>query len=300
MAMPNFLIIGFEKAGTTSVYHYLKQHPQVFVSPTKETNFFVHEGQNPEILPYLAKELTVVRSLADYRALFEAVSEHKAVGEASPLYLADPKAAECIRHHIPDAKLIALLRDPAERAYSAYWMRVRDGRETRSFEQAVDEELAGRLDDSLEVERRHYVRWGLYARHLKVYFSRFDRAQLAIYLFDDLQADPGGLMRELFRFLEVDDRFVPDTSIRYNASGTPRNRLLRPLFGKSAVTRTLRRALPGPLGRRAASIQEAWRSRALAKPPMPPKVRRRLVAGYRRDILELQGMLERDLSGWLE
>jgi hypothetical protein len=300
MAMPNFLIIGFEKAGTTSVYHYLKQHPQVFVSPTKETNFFVHEGQNPEILPYLRKELPVVRSLAAYRALFDEVSEHKAVGEASPLYLADPHAAEQIRHYLPGAKLIALLRDPAERAYSSYWMRVRDGRETRSFEQAVEEELAGRLDDSLELESRHYVDWGLYARHLKVYLSSFDRSQLAIYLFDDLQADPSGLMRELFGFLEVDDGFIPDTSVRYNASGPPRSRLLRPFLWKSAVTRTVRRALPGPLSRRAASIQEAWRSRALAKPPMAPKLRRRLVANYRRDILELQGMLQRDLSRWLE
>jgi hypothetical protein len=300
MVMPNFLIIGFEKAGTTSVYHYLKQHPQVFVSPTKETNYFVHEGQNPEILPYLRKGMPVVRSLDEYRALFEDASQQEAVGEASPLYLADPRAAECIRRHLPRAKLIALLRDPVERAYSAYWMRVRDGRETRSFEQAVEEELCGRLADSLEVGRRHYVRWGLYARHLEVYFTRFDPSQLAIHLFDDLQADPGGFMRELFRFLEVDDGFVPDTSLRYNASGAPRNRLLRPLLGKSAATRTLRRALPGPLGRRAASIQEAWRNRALAKPPMPPRLRRRLVAGYRRDILELQGMLQRDLSRWLE
>ena len=300
MVMPNFLIIGFEKAGTTSVYQYLKQHPQVFVSPTKETNFFIYEGQNPEILPYLSKELPVVRSLDDYRALFEDASEQKALGEASPLYLADPNAAECIRNHIPHAKLIALLRDPAERAYSAYWMRVRDGRETRSFEQAVEEELCGRLDDSLEVERRHYVRWGLYARHLRVYLSRFDRSQLAICLFDDLQADPAGLMSELFRFLEVDDAFIPDTSVRYNASGVPRNRLLRPLFGKSRVTRAIKCALPGPLCRRAASIQEAWRSRAIAKPPMPPKLRRKLVASYRRDILELQGMLNRDLSRWLE
>jgi hypothetical protein len=70
-------------------------------------------------------------------------------------------------------------------------------------------------------------------------------------------------------------------------------------LGKSAATRTLRRALPGPLGRRAASIQEAWCNRALAKPPMPPRLRQ-LVAGYRRDILELQGMLQRDLSRWLE
>lgn len=300
MAMPNFLIIGFEKAGTTSVYHYLKQHPQVFVSPTKETNFFIHEAQNPEIVPYLPDGLPVIRSLDAYRALFEDASGHKAVGEASPLYLADPRAAERIRHHLPKARLIAILRDPAERAYSAYWMRVRDGRETRSFEQAIEQELAGRLDDSLDVERRHYVRWGLYARHLKAYLSSFDRSQLAIHLFDDLQADPEEFMRALFRFLEIDDAFTPDTSVRYNASGLPRSRFLRPLFGKSAVTRSLKRALPAPLCRRAASFQEAWRSRELAKPPLSAKLRRKLIAGYRSDILELQGMIGRDLSPWLQ
>jgi hypothetical protein len=300
MTMPNFLIIGFEKAGTTSVYHYLEQHPEVFVSPTKETNFFVHEAQNPEVLPYLAKDRPVVRSLADYRALFEDGQEHKAIGEASPLYLADARAARSIRRYIPEAKLIALLRDPVERAYSAYWNRVRDGREARSFEQAVEQELAGRLDDSLEIGRRHYIRWGRYARYLKVYLGSFDRSQLGIYLFDDLKDDSGGLMRELFRFLDVDDRFRPDTSVRYNASGVPNTRLLQPLFGKSRVTRALKRALPGPLRHRAVSIQEAWRSRALAKPPMPQRLRRRLVAGYRTDILELQGMIGRDLSGWLE
>jgi hypothetical protein len=300
MTMPNFLIIGFEKAGTTSVYHYLKQHPEVFVSPTKETNFFIHEGQNPEVLPYLAEDLPVVRSLADYRALFEDGPEHKAIGEASPLYLTDARAARSIRRHVPEAKLIALLRDPVERAYSAYWMRVRDGRETRSFEQAVEEELGGQLDDSLEIERRHYVRWGRYARYLEVYLGSFDRSQLAIHLFDDLKTDPEGLMRDLFRFLDVDDRFRPDTSIRYNASGVPDRSFLQPLFGKSRVTTTLKRALPGPLRRRAVSIQEAWRSRALAKPPMPQRLRRKLVAGYRSDILELQGMIGRDLSRWLE
>lgn len=300
MAMPNFLIIGFEKAGTTSVYNYLKQHPQIFVSPTKETNFFIYEGQNPEILPYLPEGLPVVKSLTAYRALFEDVCEHKAIGEASPLYLADPRAAKRIRHYIPEAKLIAILRDPAERAYSAYWMRVRDGRETRSFEQAVEEELAGRLDDSVDVERRHYVRWGHYAQHLKAYLSSFDRSQLAIHLFDDLKADPEGFMRTLFRFLEVDEAFTPDTSVRYNASGVPRAKFLQPLFGKSALTRTLKRALPGPLGRHAASIQEAWRSRELAKPPLPSALRRKLVAGYRSDILELQGIIGRDLSAWLQ
>jgi len=297
MVMPNFLIIGSQSAGTTSVYNYLKQHPEVYVSPIKETNFFVSAGQNPDILPHLSPKVT---SLSAYHALFQDVANHKAVGEASPLYLVDPHAAEGIRHHIPNAKLIAILRDPAERAYAAYWMRVRDGRESRSFERAVEQELQGRLDDSLDFALRYYVRWGLYAAQLQAYLGLFDRAQLAIYLFDDLQADPAKLMAELFRFLEVDATFVPDTSLRFNASGLSRSRILQPLFRKSFVTRALRRILPEPLGRRAASFQEAWRSRELSKPPMPPELRRRLVASYRSDILDLQDMIERDLSGWLE
>jgi Sulfotransferase domain len=297
MVMPNFLLIGSQSAGTTSVHNYLKQHPQIYVSPIKETNFFVHDGQNPDIVPYLSASIT---SVGAYRALFEGAFAHQAIGEASPLYLVDPHAAARIRHHIPKAKLIAILRDPAERAYTAYWMRVRDGRESRSFEQAVEEELRGGLDESLDFALRHYVRWGLYAAHLEVYLGMFDRAQLATFLFDDLQADPVGFMRELFRFLEVDDAFVPDTSVRYNASGSARSRLLRPLFRKSALTKALRRTLPEPLARRAASFREAWRSRELSKPPMPLQLRQKLVAKYRSDILALQDLIGRDLSRWLE
>jgi hypothetical protein len=296
MIMPNFLIIGSQSSGTTSVYNYLKQHPQVFVSPVKETNFFVHDGQNPEIAPHIPSGLP---GLAAYQALFRDASGHTAVGEASPLYLIDPQAAARIRHHIPETRLVAILRNPVERAHTAYWMRVRDGRERRSFEEAVDQELEGAADGSLEFALRHYVRWGLYATHLKPYRDAFDRAQLAICLFDDLRADPVGFMRALFRFLEVDDAFVPDTSVRHNIAGAPRSKLLQPLLRKSYLTRALRSVLPEPLGRKASSIQEALRSRALAKPTMPSELRRRLVATYRSDILELQDMIERDLSGWL-
>ena len=296
MIMPNFLIIGSQSAGTTSVHNYLRQHPQVCVSAMKETNFFVHDGREPGIGSHLVPGIT---SLAAYQALFPDGSEQKAVGEASPLYLVDAHAAERIRHHVPKAKLIAILRDPAERAYTAYWMRVRDGRETRSFEQAIDQEMQGRFDEPLELALRHYVRWGFYAQHLKTYLALFDRAQLGVYMFDDLKADPRGFMRELFRFLEVDDSFVPDTSVRYNASGLSRSELLRPLFRKSAVTRSLKRLLPEPLGRRAAWLQERWRSRELSKPPMPPELRRRLVARYSSDVLELQDMIRLDLSRWL-
>ena len=299
MTLPNFLIIGSQKAGTTSVYNYLKQHPQVFVSPIKETNYFVHVARNPEILPYVPKASLPVRSLEAYQALFREVSSETAIGEASHLYLTDPCAADHIRRHLPQARLIAVLRDPVERAFSAYWMRVRDGRETRSFEQAVEDEQQGRFEPSLELGGRFYVRTGFYAGHLKPYLRMFDRSRIAIMLFDDLEADATGFMREVFGFLGVDDGFAPETSVRHNASGLPRRGLLLPLLHKNVLTRTVRRVLPEALGRRAASAQDAWRSRQLSKPAMAPEMRRALVAEFRDDIRELQDITGRDLSSWL-
>ena len=299
MTLPNFLIIGSQKAGTTSVYSYLKQHPEVFVSPIKETNFFVHLAGNPEILPYVPKASLPVQSLEAYHALFREAASATAIGEASHLYLTDPWAADHIRRHLPEARLIAVLRDPVERAFSAYWMRVRDGRETRSFEQAVEDERQGRFEPSLELGGRFYVGTGFYARHLRPYLRMFDRSRIAIMLFDDLEADATGFMREVFGFLDVDDGFAPETSVRHNASGLPRRGLLQPLLHKNVLTRTVRRVLPEALGRRAASAQDAWRSRQLSKPAMAPEVRQGLVAGFRDDILELQEIAGRDLSRWL-
>jgi hypothetical protein len=299
MTIPNFLIIGSQKCGTTSVYNYLRQHPQVFLSPIKETNFFVHAAQNPDILPYLPKASLPVQSLEAYRVLFGGALTETAVGEASHLYLIDPRAADQIRAHLPRARLIAVLRDPVERAFSAYWMRVRDGRETRSFEQAVEDEKRGRFEPLLDLGGRFYVRTGFYARHLKPYLRMFDRSQIAILLFDDLEADASGFMRQLFAFLEVDGTFAPETSVRHNASGLPRHGVLQPLLHKNVLTRTVRRVLPEALGRRAATAQDAWRSRQLAKPTMSPDLRRALIAKFKDDIFELQDITGRDLSRWL-
>src|SRR3954452_17434204 len=122
MTMPNFLIVGAAKSGTTSLYYYLKQHPQVFVSPVKEPKFFAYEGEKVVYRgPGDAENnRRLVNNLADYRALFGGANGAKAIGEASPVYLYSPKACERIRHYLPDAKLFVILRDPAERAYPSF------------------------------------------------------------------------------------------------------------------------------------------------------------------------------------
>ena len=119
--LPNFLIIGAAKGGTTSLYHYLNQHPQVYMSPMKEPRFFALENeklnfQNPD----KAINKTSVTSLSEYYKLFDGVTNETAIGEASPLYMYSTKAVERIAHYVPTAKLIAILRNPVDRAYSCY------------------------------------------------------------------------------------------------------------------------------------------------------------------------------------
>ena len=145
MTMPNFFIVGAQKAGTTSLYHYLDQHPQVYMSPIKEPYFFDHE---------MDSEGEVVRrdfgghrqpprfaNIGEYSALFEGVQNERAIGEATPLYIYAPGAPERIERHAPGAKAIALLRHPADRAYSAFLHAVRIGAEPLTdFAQALREE----------------------------------------------------------------------------------------------------------------------------------------------------------------
>jgi hypothetical protein len=125
--LPNFIVIGAAKAGTTALYWYLAEHPAVFMSPVKETNFFAYGLDDAGQLLYGIPELHQfpVTTLSEYEKLFANAGDAAAVGEASPIYLECPQAAGRIRTRIPDARLICGLRDPVERAYSDYLMYLR-------------------------------------------------------------------------------------------------------------------------------------------------------------------------------
>lgn len=240
MTMPNFLLIGAMKAGTTAFYQHLDQHPEVYMSPNKEPNFFAFEGEKldfraPSDIEGLNRH--AVTDIDEYRALFDGVSGEKAVGEASHWYMYKPEASDRIKHHIPEAKMIAILRDPAERAYSEFMHFVRDGDEPiTDFAEALRQEKA-RIHANWTMGR--YVDRGYYYTQLKRYFDRFDPGQIRVYLYEDLRADPLLVMQETFRFLGVDDAFVPDTSIRTNVSGVPRNRALHAVLTNSRRARAV-------------------------------------------------------------
>lgn len=296
--MPNFLIIGAAKSGTTALHNYLKQHPEIFMSTRKELRFFPFEDQMPSFRgPGDDRDMEhVVRSIEDYRAHFAESAGYPARGESSPLYLYYSRSAERIRHYIPDAKLIVILRHPADRAYSQYLMRVSDGREPLSFGDALDAEER-RISDGWS-HHWHYRRRGFYAAQLKPYFNLFKREQLRIYLYEDYVADLVGLMQDIFRFLNVDDSFVPDVSVRHNVSKIPRSRALQTFLTEPRPVKNLfKPLLPARWSRR---VGDRLRRHNLTKPPLPEGLRRQLTEGYREDINELQEMLQRDLSRWLK
>jgi hypothetical protein len=275
--MPNFLIIGAMRAGTSSLYQYLKQHPEIYMSPVKEPEFFVPGTQWSQ----------AITEPAAYEALFSGVSSEKAFGEASTEYLPNRGAAERIRRTLPDVKLIAVLRDPADRAYSDFLHRAREGKERLSdFGQAITK---GQYRDD-------YMRLGFYHAHLMNYRELFRGEQLKVFLYDDLRDDPVRLTQNVFEFLGVNRHFVPDVSVKHNLSTVPRNRSLHALFGSRQLRQAARIVTPPQARRAIRRVISRWLT---TRPEYPQAIRRQLIEMYRPDICKLQDLLQRDLTKWL-
>jgi hypothetical protein len=299
MKMPNFLIIGASKSGTTSLYSYLRQHPEVYMSPIKEPRFFAFENDKLAFNGPHDKRLKseIITNIEDYRALFKAVNYEKAIGEVSPVYLYSTKAPHRIKHYIPGAKLIAVLRNPTERAYSSFLAEVRDGREPLDdFSKAIE-------DEDRRIRNKwsyvwHYTKRGFYHAQLKRYFNMFDRDQIKVYLYEEWKADNSSILRNIFRFLHVDETFKPDISINYNASLIPRVKFIYKIIeNASRPTSVLKKILPSRLCHK--TIDTIMRKN-LVKPELSSDIRKNLIHVYREDILKLQDLIERDLSAWLE
>lgn len=301
MTLPNFLIIGAAKSGTSSLRKYLNEHPDIYGDVAIEPGFFAFEGVKPSFAGPGDEILNdaVVTNLTDYEALFEGVRDESAIGEASVVYLYSEQAPRRIRHYIPDARLIVILRNPVERAVSSFAHLVRDGFEPiQDFRRALDAE-----DERIRQNWQHlwhYKRMGFYSEQLGRYLDLFPAHQLAIYTYDDFSERPLEVIQQLFTFLEVDDSFVPDLSRRYNVSGRPRSRLLHSLLTKpSLVRRALKPFVPGAVR---AGVQKALMDRNLkqGKASVPDATLDYLKSLYRDDILKLESHLQRDLSAWLK
>ncbi|WP_019506528.1 sulfotransferase [Pleurocapsa sp. PCC 7319] len=298
--MPNFLIIGAPKAGTSSLYYYLKQHPQIYMSSVKEPHFFALEGNKFDYVGPTEKGINrkgqIITNLEEYKDLFKEVSNEIAIGEASPIYLHSLQAPVRIKHYIPNAKLIAVLRHPAERAFSAFSHLVREGYETLSFEQALIKEQE-RINNKW-LNLFYYQKLSFYYESLKRYFNNFNKEKIQIYLYEDFRENTIDIVRDIFSFLEVNNDFVPDLTIK-NASGIPKSRFLYDLFTKKNFIKSISKPFFTEQLRR--KIYDRVTTQNLgSKPTMPSEIKHNLINIYREDILKLQDLIQRDLSHWLK
>ena len=296
MPTPNFLIIGAQKCGTDALYHALQQHPDIAMSANKEPFFFLMDGRLPDYrLPGPRYVNRLVYDWNAYLQLFADADGKRAIGEASAIYLSSyvpEKTAARIRDRIPEAKLIALVRQPAERAYSAYnFYRARDFEPLASFAEALAAEPA-RIQANNTPDFRYRMN-GFYYANLKPYYDLFPREQIRVYLFEEWNADPAGTLRSIFRFLDVDEN-APVSVERRNVTHQYRSqRLHRFLARPRRFGKRLRRLLPAGFR----SQLDRWNQ--MQPPPMPPDLWHELTEGYREDILKLQMLIGRDLSHWL-
>jgi hypothetical protein len=207
--MPDFLYVGTSKAGSTWIYNVLATHQDVFIAPGKGTYFFDQHFE---------------RGIGWYREQFERADDGMTVGEISHSYLSSPQAAGRIADWLPEVKLIVCLREPVERAFSAYLDSVKNGRFTGSFEAALES------NPSL-LDR------GAYAQHLDRYLSRFPRQQLHICLFDDLKSVPQRFADELCDFLALEHRQLkPSDRQKMMPAAKPRSPVVTGIVKRAART----------------------------------------------------------------
>jgi hypothetical protein len=273
------------------------------MSPVKEPSFFAFQGEPPMFSGpggTLFRRATVWRP-RDYLLLFAGATDRRAIGEASTIYLRSPLAAKRIKQFVPDSRLVAILRQPADRAYSHYvFMAQHDWDLAPSFEAALA------MEDRRRQEGWHsdvfYKEGGYYSAQLRVYFDLFGQKQIKVYLYEDWHKTPEAVLRDLFRFLEVNENFRPELR-RSNISLVPRNRQLHRLaIRPKRIERALTPIIPAPARRLAISALRRFNSKYNLVPPprLDPEIRQRLTNMYREDILKLQDLIGRDLSHWLE
>ena len=204
--MIDFIVIGAQKSGTTSLHRYLSMHPQIYMPSSKELDFFSNASK-------------AGLGASGYLALFdrEELESAKAAGEASPQYMSNPDVPERIHRTLGAIKLIAVLRDPIDRSYSAHQMNVRRGRASGAFDQLV------KSCDSTDLRSLAVIRDSEYGRILRDFLAYFPRSSMHVVSSDSLKKDPSKVLESMFEFLEVD---TPDLSgwdfAHHHLSGTER------------------------------------------------------------------------------
>lgn len=312
---PNFFVVGTVKGGTTSLHQYLEQHPQIFMSSIKETNFFARfdinemdfsrdyaHDVNIDLKNYLKGDMKNPIHIAhinkeeDYLKLFKNVDKEKAIGEVSNSYLLYENAPKEIFKFDPNAKIIMILRNPIKRAFSQYVMNLRLGKTLKNnfLEEIIE-------DDNKKVKgwgaNHQYLFVGNYYEQVKRYFEIFPIENVKILFYDDYQNDSTKVLKELYRFLEVEVDFLPDFSKKLNEAGVPKFKKLNYFINQFGIISWAKRNFPRSL--REPFKKLMYSSKKENIPTITPEEKEWLINYYKKDIQNLENLIKKDLSAWL-
>lgn len=275
VTLPTFLVIGALKAGTTSLWTYLRAHPEVFMAEPKELRFFVEQHN-------------WYRGRAWYESHFDNAGVARAIGEASPSYTIStsfPGVPDRIASLVPEAKLVYVLRHPIERMKSHYLQRVADGTESQPVERAFRENL-------------DYIHTSRYAFQLEPYLERFPLERILLITSEDLRDQRGSTLRRVFSFLDVDPTFVP-TTINTEANRTDARRERVAVIERArdrSVYRALARAMPLPVRRLHHRL--TTRPMGTQQVRLAPETVRIIAEGLRPDVETLRTYMPPGFDGW--
>jgi hypothetical protein len=275
--LPNFLIIGAEKAGTTWLYEKLRRHPEVYMPRVKELCFFSRDGSDGKTREWYEKH-------------FEAAP---AVGEATPAYMYGQRVPRRIADTIPDVKLIACLRHPTDRTYSHYWMNRGLGEVDCTFDEVVRE------------RREPYIGNGRYGEQLDRYLSHFDRDQLLILISEEVFSDQSASLNHICSFLGVDDAFYQDQewiASRENRAARTRSKFALEVMQVIATwmrhTEGVRQVLDALKTTGLTDLIKDANREPREYPGMDPEVRKALDEYYASTVLRVEEILGREIKAW--
>jgi hypothetical protein len=292
MIIPNFLIVGAAKSGTTSLYRYMRQHPDIFMPEWKELSLFIGDSFGP---------LHRVKKPYYYQKAFSKVQNQTAVGEASTAYLFDEAAPKIVKEQLGTIRIIIILRDPVAMSYSLYNHQLRrEGETVEDFEEALARENDRRRDPEFRKKcygwhaNYYYYQRGLYYKQVKGYLDIFGKDHVLIILFEELADEPLGVLKKAFQFLEVDDTFVPQIKVHNPGGGI----LKIPSFWEDMglflktyqfiFSKNLIKKIPHLI-------------RNLGRKPPPPIdsiTAQKLRNKFYKDICQLERLIGKDLSAW--
>jgi len=280
---PNFFIVGAPKAGTSSLYAYLKDIPDIYMSPVKEPRYF-----SKKALPGY-KQNKIIQDEEEYLHLFRKVKDEKIIGEASPNYLSDPEVPNLIHQVVPHARILISLRDPVERLISDYFMFQRLGVIKSPFHELFVKKLGSHKEAGTPNRR---MQRGMYSENVKIFFDLFGREQVKVIIFEEFVKDAKGTVEEILRFLGLNQKLDNFEAEVHNPFGVARGSVAQFIFRDSRIKGIAEKIFsPGQ--------RKILREKLLIKKQPKPKINQEdkkiLAKFYYDDVQKLKQLLEREL-----